>query len=318
MNEIMPQCAAPNYYDGDIGSFGSGNPQPTTERKYVIIQSLWTKPLSDKNRLRDTLYIAALSLAFAHGSGYKVHMHTDTKGAALLKNFGYEKLLTTLDEIPDTVPTELFAAGKFFAMKAEGITGKIHIDVDVFIKKPGLLDMFYTDKSIDAICQQEEDFENVCFHDNKIRPMHILGYPATTRPNWRGSMNVGIVGFNNRALAKKYVDNYFKALKIYTAEKFEKYKKEDDKACMWFDFILEQVNLSYMSLGYNVYVLLPTKDAGKVANKIGYQHMQGSAKWTEERQKQIKLFLMNMDGRLFMAATNSCQTIFGKTGYGRG
>lgn len=312
MKEQEKQNATSPCYYGDIGNFGSNAQQPASERKYTIFQSLWTKPIDNQDRMRDILYIAALSLAFAHRSGYKVHMHTDKRGAELLKDFGYEKLLTTLDKIPDTVPAELFAAGKFFAMKAEGITGKIHIDVDVFIKKAGVLDKFYTDKKIDAICQQEENYELVCSHEDKIRPMHVLGYPAYTRPNWRGSMNVGTIGFNNIRLAKKYVDNYFEALKLYTAEKFEKYKKSDADACMLFDFILEQVNLSFMSLGYNVYTLLPMDNPCYVADKIGYQHLQGSGKWDPNRQKEFKCALKIINGRLFVAANNAVKKLLTK------
>ena len=109
------------YYYGCIGTIngntGSDVPQP--ERKYVIVQSLWTKPIKSAEHLRKTLFIAALSLAYAHNSGYKVHMHTDSKGYELLKKFGYDKLEKTLDAIPASVPTELFAAGKFYAMRAE-------------------------------------------------------------------------------------------------------------------------------------------------------------------------------------------------------
>ena len=309
MTEQERQKATCPCYYGDIGNLGSNAQQPAQTKKYTIFQSLWTKPFDNKDRLRDTLYFAALSLYFAHRSGYKVHMHTDTKGAALLKSFGYEKLLTTLDEIPDTVPKELFAAGKFFAMKAEGVTGKIHIDLDVFIKKAVLLDIFYTDKNVDAICQQEEDYDKVCFHDDKIRPMHILGYPAATRPNWKGSMNVGVIGFNNPTLGNKYVNNYFEALKIYTVEKFKKYKEEDKHACLWLDFILEQVNLSYMSVGYNVFVLLPTNKPCYVADKIGYQHMQGDGKWTSAKQEQIKSALIRFDSRLYRAANEAVRKI---------
>ena len=122
-------------------------------------------------------------------------------------------------------------------------------------------------------------------------------------------MNVGVIGFNNQILGKKYVDNYFEALKIYTSEKFEKYKEEDKNACLWFDFILEQVNLSYMSLGYNVFVLLPTNNPCYVANKIGYQHMQGSTKWTSAKQEQIKATLIKLDGRLYRAANEAVRKI---------
>lgn len=283
-----------------MGSYGGETPQPI-ERKYTIVQSLWTKPIKDKQRLKDTLYVAALSLAYAHRSGYKVHMHTDRQGMELLKNFGYEELLPTLDDIPNTVPTELFAAGKFFAMRAEGALGKIHIDLDVYIKKPHILDRFYENYKVDVICQQDEDF-NHDLYDVKAKHMHIIGYPSGTRPSWTGSLNTGVVGFNNPVLASKYMSNYFEALRMYTKDKFEAYKAENNvPSCdMLFDFILEQATLSYMSIGYNVLTLVPTKDASEVADKIGYQHDWGASKW--EHMSLIRANLQRVDRELYRIA----------------
>lgn len=291
------------YYNGGIGNFGGNGTQPI-ERKYTVIQSLWTKPIKDKTKFRDTMYICALSLAYAHRSGYKVHMHTDSKGYELLKGFGYEGLYKTLDDIPDSVPTDMFAAGKFYAMKADGITGKVHIDVDVFLKKPGVIDMFYENKGIDAICQQEEDISKID-HSDKIFHLHILGYPETTRPNWNGSMNTGIIGFNNEDLAKRYFDNYFEALKIYKADKLQAYKKKNGYDYLLFDFVLEQIQLSYMSLGHNVYTLLPTKNCCFVADKIGYQHLQGDKKWSPVSRQKIRNLLAEMDINLYRAANSA-------------
>ena len=292
---------AENYYSGIIGNFGEA------ERKYTIVQSLWTKPCKDKKKLKETMFTCALSLAYAHRSGYNVHMHTDSKGYELLKYFGYDGLYKTLDEIPDTVPADLFAAGKFYAMRAEGIVGKVHIDTDVFIKKP-ILDKFYEDKTMDAICQMEEDMSLVD-HSDKIYHMHILGYPNTTRPNWQGSMNTGVIGFNNPDLAVKYFNNYFNALEIYKADKIEKYKKENGYEYLCFDFVLEQIELSYLSIGYNVYTLLPIKNACFVADEIGYQHLQGNTKWTTKSARTIKQLLMSMDkdlyGRAFSASVKA-------------
>lgn len=275
-----------NYYNGGIGSY-AGFPTAAPERKYTIVQSLWTKPFTNLRRLRDELYIAAISLEYAHRSGYKVHMHTDSKGMQLLKNYGYEKLLPTLDSIPDSVPVELFAAGKFFAFQAEGTVGKLHIDTDVLLKNHGVLDRFYEDSKVDVMCQMEEDMPLVN-HSAIIADMHILGYPASTRPDWNGSMNTGVIGFNNQELAAKYFGNYFDALSMYTQEQFDAYKEENPKASLKFDFILEQVNLSRMSIGYNVVTLVPTKDPSVVADKIGYQHLQGDEKWSAIAQVHIK------------------------------
>lgn len=289
-------------YYGAIGNLGGGDTQPQ-ERKYTIIQSLWTKPITDVSRLRDTLFMAALSLCYAHRSGYKVHMHTDSKGYDLMKNFGYEGLYETLDQIPASVPTELFAAGKFFAMKEEGIC-KVHIDVDVMLKKP-VLDCFYEDNRIDLICQHEEP-EEAFNHKNKIRNMFVLGYPAGTRPNWKGSINTGTIGFNNPVLAAKYMSNYFEALNMYSARQFNDYKQENGVSSegMMFDFVLEQITLSYMSLGYNVHSLVPSDFAYAtlVADKIGYTHLQGDGKWSASTRATIKRQLAEMDRKLYQTA----------------
>jgi len=291
------------YYGGGIGNFNSdAGASGTVARKFTVVQSLWTKPIKDKERLSDIMFLCALSLAYAHQSGYKVHMHTDKKGAQLMKNFGYEELLPTLEDIPETVPTELFAAGKFFAMRAEGTLGKVHIDNDVFLKKPGILDKFYKDNRVDVICQMEEDM-SVTHHDQIIKHMHILGYPASTRPDWHGSMNTGIIGFNNPILAAKYMSNYFTALDMYTQEQFDAYKKSTPTANLHFDFVLEQINLSHMSVGYNAYTLLPTKDPVYVADKIGFQHEWGSSKW--QNILKVRNKLVQLSPTLYMRARNA-------------
>lgn len=287
----------PYYYTyAGIGTFSNTSDSESTQKKYTIIQSLWTRPITDKQKLRDTLFIAALSLEYAHRSGFRVHMHTDSQGMALLKGFGYDKLVATLDKIPATVPTELFAAGKFYAMRAEGLTGKVHVDIDVFLKKRGVLDTFYENKRVDCICQMEEDMPLID-HSAIISAMFMLGYPAATRPNWNGSMNTGIVGFNNRALATRYVNNYLDALKMYSVQQFATYKKEHPDACLCFDFILEQVNLSCMTVGYNVKTLVPTKNCDAIADKIGYQHLQGCAKWAYIQK--VKTLLQKLNPSLY-------------------
>lgn len=294
------------YYYGDgIGSYGGEISQ--RERKYTIVQSLWTKPIKDKTKLKHILTIAALSLAYAHRSGYKVHMHTDSYGTKLLRGYGYEGLYTTLDAIPQSVPTELFAAGKFFAMEAEGGVGKVHTDLDVFLKKP-VLDVFYENKGIDLICQQEEPDE-WSKHVSKRCNMFIMGYPTATRLAWKGSLNTGIVGFNNKALWNLYLENYREALQMYTQQKFDQYRKCNivGQNGLEFDFILEQITLSYISLGHNVHTLIPSdlSTMNKVADSIGYQHLQGGNKWEPSRIMKLRTILANIDNGLYMASQSA-------------
>lgn len=308
------------YYEG-IGHL-SGDAQVTeTGNGYVVIQSLWTKPILQgeqdyarrKKKMQDTLFMCALSLAYAHRTGYKVHMHTDSVGERLLSGFGYDAIFVTLDDIPSTVPMELFAAGKCFAMRAEGTLKKAHIDIDVFLKKP-CLNRFYEDNHIDAICQMEEDISEIN-HSDKIKHMYVLGYPSGTRPDWKGSMNTGVIGFNNPLLAARYMSNYFEALKMYTQEKFDSYRAELRKAKelepnLRFDFILEQVNLSHMSIGYNIMTLVPTKEPGWVADKIGYCHLQGTSK--QKQMSGIRSRLIQLDRKLFERARLNGITVLRK------
>ena len=105
--------------------------------------------------VKNSVYVAALSLKYAQNSGYYVVMYTDTYGYSLLKDLGYDEINTCLDEIPDSVvPYQFFAYPKFFAGLKEPL-GSLHIDFDVFLKKP-CVDKFFNDKSIDVILQCKE------------------------------------------------------------------------------------------------------------------------------------------------------------------
>lgn len=295
-----------NYY-APIGGFDA---MPPSERKYTVVQSFWTKPIlqSDnslshrRRRMRETLMIAALSLAYAHRSGYKVNMHTDSFGYELLKDFGYDRLLKTLDTIPDSVPKELFAAGKYFAMKKEGKTGKVHIDTDVFLKRAGVIDKFYTDKSVDVIVQGEEDYDGCICAQLAIPHMEAIGYPPKTNPRWRASWNTGVIGFNNVGLAATYINNYFKALDMYTEDVFEAYKREHQSHFLNFDFILEQVNIAWLGKACRPYMLVPMANPTEEADRIGYQHLQGGSKWTASSQTMVTAILKAIDYQLFTAA----------------
>lgn len=80
-------------------------------------------------------------------------------------------------------------------------------------------------------------------------------------------------------------------------------------ANLYFDFILEQVELSFLSLNYNVYTLLPTKECCHVADKIGYQHLMGEMKWSEESKTKIGQLLRSKDMELYEAARKAGEEI---------
>lgn len=300
-----------NYDYAAIGGFGGETVAPGAAAKgkgYWIVQSLWTKPFEGREgQLRKILHIAALSLAYAHRSGYKVAMHTDSRGYKLLLRYGYDRLRKTLDSIPESVPTMMFAAGKYYAMEAEGFVGKVHVDVDVFLKQP-VLDVFYENKGIDLICQQDEVYDSREY-DKKVKHMHVLGYPTCCRPGWQGSVNVGVMGFNDPILARRYFDNYKEGLDMYTAGMMEDYMAEQGLPYLFLDFILEQQTLSYMSQGCDVHALLPPRDASWVADKIGYQHLQGAGKYGEAVTYHVDQALQRLNKRLWQEAEKAAKSV---------
>lgn len=242
-----------------------------------IFQSWWSKPMAREN-IKNFLAISSLSLDYAHKSGYKVRMHTDTEGYKLLKHLGYDDIVLTLDKIPEDASTALFAQGKYYAMREEGV-GKVHVDLDVFLKKP-CLDRFYEEKRFDIVAQSEEWEYNS--YEDKAMAMYILGYPVGVNPSSNQPVvNVGVIGFNNQEAMDKYLGVYFEALDMYTNEKLEKFKKEYVDLEVNLDFILEQTYLAQLAKNYNLLTLVNGSKThmSKCADLIGYAHIWGTTKY---------------------------------------
>lgn len=246
-----------------------------------IFQTFWTKPMTG-NRLEINVHIALLSLCYAKASGYYVVMYTDTLGYSYLKDFGYDEINTYLDEIPDDIkPNQyyFFAYPKFFAGLKEPL-GSLHIDFDVFLKKP-CVDVFFEDKSIDVILQCKEGYASYFYLYVKGRKKILSHkYPETLKINHLNSSNVGIIGFNNQELKDIYFSWYFDYIDFYKTR--TSYLK-----CVSSEMFVEQVNIDYLleTKNYKCHYLL-IKDTGEnhdelraFADKIGYQHLQGIEKY---------------------------------------
>lgn len=252
----------------------------------IIVQTFWTKPMDDNN-FDINLDLAKISLFYLHKNGYKVHMYTDSKGIKFLQDYGYDKLTLDLDNIPEDIPTCMFAYPKIIALEKEEL-GTIHIDLDVFIKKP-CLDIFFKNKKIDVILQCKEEgylyfYEVVKQNIEKVGVSKDLCVDYTKY----GPNNVGIIGFNNKELKEQYIKKYKSCSQYYKKFKID-----------MIDLFFEQINISYLikNYNYNVFYLLGNtnylKDyikINKLANKIGYQHLQGGWKHSKKGKDIIKKY----------------------------
>ena len=254
-----------------------------------IIQTFWTKPMS-KEMLKDSIVIAKISLYYAHRSGYFVKMYTDTTGYRFLKGLGYDKIVKDLDSIPDNISGEYFAFSKYVALRNEPI-GAIHTDFDVFLKKP-CLDEFYDNKKYDIILQHREAKEQMgdpCyvdgfkFFDNKPKPKGF-------NPAHRRACNVGVIGFNSIEARDAYLNLYRDCVDFY--------RKNYRGFGFLPDLFFEQVNIDYLieKNKYKVFFLLPEYSYGDLrlherAKEIGYQHLIGWWKRTDEGKNHMKKFI---------------------------
>lgn len=84
------------------------------------------------------MWYFSLSVAYLRRLGAGVTLHTDTLGKAVLGHLPYDSVRLTLDDWPDWIHPRFWAAGKFLSLAAEN-GPCVHIDGDVFIKRPELL-----------------------------------------------------------------------------------------------------------------------------------------------------------------------------------
>lgn len=255
-----------------------------------ICQTFWTKPMLSDENIQKNIRIAQLSLYYAKRSGYFVKMYTDSKGYEYLKKFNYDKLVKNLDNIPSDIPKEIFAYPKYIALKTEPL-GVIHTDFDVFIKKP-CLDVFYENSNYDVILQNRETKQQTDNHGYTAERIFFRYHnkPKDFPVNHYRASNVGVIGFNSKFIKDKYLNSY--------NEFVEHYKNIIPKTNFIADLFFEQINIDYIIEKYkaNIYFLLPELDyqeleLQKMAKDIGYQHLLGSWKYSEDGQNFIKKFV---------------------------
>lgn len=267
-----------------------------------IFQSLWTKPAIDKRwdqsgQLEANIWLYALSAVHAKKQGVTLVLYTDTLGQKLLGHLPYDKIYTSLNNIPTTIPTMIWAYGKFMALKEEPL-GSIHIDGDVFLKKPDVIKELEF-KDFDLIVQNRENagvtypaIENTLARFGELNREDF---------NTNYAYNCGVVGFNNPILKRTYLDYYFRATGNIAKNKALRSHMESDKYfCV--DLPMEQHSLAVLSQKYKVKQLLyngsddwwgnPTKEK---AASLGYQHLIGREKYGFIERVKFNLLVLDKD-----------------------
>jgi len=219
----------------------------------------------------------SLSMAYAIRSGAEITLHTDTLGAALLGHLPYTEIRLTLDDMPPGLHPRFWAAGKMWALAAEP-AGSVHIDGDVFIKRPALAEDIAASEW-DFIAQHWEssewyEKENVLF-DAAPKICASLGIDV----HRIGAYNTGVLGFRDESMRDEYLSAYRSAALALSTRCRDIL---DQGHSLTPDVIIEQRHSFQICERHNarVKLILPCESGhGKLAAEIGYQHVLTSRKF---------------------------------------
>lgn len=257
-----------------------------------LTHSWWSVPMLDKrwnveDQIEKSMYINALSVAYAKASGAYITCHCDTFMYKWLKELPYDEIFVDLDDLKDKIKcdsTFMWAAGKFVALQNEPL-GTIHIDFDVFIKSPLCLEnMEY--EGADFIFSH---IEHANYDEQRVLRDVLQGIDMT--PDF--GCNVGIIGFNNENAKRDYIENYNSYL--YSVD----YKVGDDKDINA-DLILEQIFLFQMMNEYSSKYLIgdqryeQTNTLQKRAVNMGFEHLLGRSKYSPYLMNKTKKRLLEL------------------------
>lgn len=272
----------------------------------ALVHSLWTKPMlkntrgeNTKKQIETTVWCSASSVAYAKKNNEEIHLYADGLGRDLLSFLPYDEIKSL--DIPDDVPTEFWAVGKFYALEKMNI-GDIHIDNDVFLKTPELIaEIKQGLKENDLIVQSIEDswevlnsYYKLCrdvIKQNNIE--FINGLNADYSPAY----NCGLVAFNNEELKRIYLESYFYSIKEIGSSSTAMNMIRNNNS-VWMDLLCEQQHLYNLAEinDFKVYNLLGTGDEiYERAVNLGYQHLLGSEKWESLEEIKLQLFNLNKD-----------------------
>lgn len=258
-----------------------------------FVHSFWTKPCNDNEKLRKYMLYFGTSLAYIKSFNLPIVLHTDSRGKEIFKDFPYDEIYTTLDNIPEDINPKFYAYGKFIAMQQEDL-GSVHIDGDVFIKSKELAEDILNFKS-DLIVQSVEDqyYINKWYRKydfNEFKDL-VEQYVSLSTPF---AYNCGIVGINNQELKDKYFKSYLDLVSKLKDCKFTSRSIPD--------LVCEQLLLYY--LHQNAQKLLQYGTIQEM-NRKNYLHIVSANKMSKDYIELVERMLQTLNLNIY----NICQNI---------
>ena len=255
------------------------------------IHSFWSKAYftgrwGEESKISFDIFNFALSAHLSTKLFKSIDLVTDEFGASILESLPYTNIDTDLEEISH-VDKRFWTAGKVHAMRAQE-EPFIHIDGDVFFMNKKSKPIIKGDW--DAIVQMREIGSHFySTYPPVFREIRKV-YPEIDDINiFNFVYNNGIVGFKNMEFLKEYTYRYFDL--VYNLERAGvKFPPNQDP-----NIAVEQSLLTTIAETSNLHVkeLITVLDMQKddlfgYAQKIGFVHLWGNSKYTEEYSHPVK------------------------------
>ncbi len=240
-----------------------------------IIYSLDTKPLINNrwkmgNKLKETIYMTALSVLYSHLWYDEVELYVDETAYEFLY-----MLPCRVTKISKNSNQELWMRSKIQAIELQN-KPFIHLDTDVFIKKK-------IDFEFDKIILERRESD---YHKHYAEQVHFFNKYTNQLPYWHNNLqrtySCGVLGFNNLLLRDKFVSAYYQLEKIYETHRdaYQPLKEFGYEPCI----VIEQYNLAVLLNYHKITPNLLLKGEGidehaKYAEQIGFSHLFGIKKY---------------------------------------
>ena len=267
-----------------------------------FVHSFWTSPAmltanGDRTKAVYDMWVFAMSAWHIRNNGYEIVLHTDAYGEQVFGDIPYNNIYRTLDKID--VDTAFWAASKMVAQAAEPL-GSIHVDGDVFIKKPDILKKLTT-LDYDLLIEKKTNLGCNPWIMEKMKP-HIWD----TLPEWFNTettevYNTGVTAFNNQALKDEFLQKFWEWSSLLTrAEDYMKHPTQSDLIIEmgWLRQLAEQMQVDVKEIfQYGEDSDWDTADARIWSDNEGYEHNYKTSKY--RLLPNIKAFLQKHEPGLF-------------------
>ena len=249
-----------------------------------IIFSLDAFPLVNNrwymgNKLKETIYMTALSVLYAHLWYRDIELLVDETAYKFL--YMLPCRVTKIDINPDK---EIWVKAKIKAIEQQ-TKPFVHLDNDVFIKRK--IDFNFNQ----VLLERREAGYNIHYKPQ----LDFFNKYCDSLSHWNSDLghtyNCGVLGFNDLSLRSKFVQAYYAVEREYINHR-EEYKALKDKGfepCI----VIEQYNLAALleSQGVKPDVVLSgynIKQHAVAAKQIGYSHLYGIKKYAQGIEKEIE------------------------------